>query len=84
VALSACPFGSGRQVTVHAFSAGRLAANTAPRVAAAAEAALRRALRKGGGGGGVPPILVETEVLAPGRAVGECCSPRGAPAHCCI
>ncbi|KAG2496516.1 hypothetical protein HYH03_005340 [Edaphochlamys debaryana] len=63
------------QVTIHAFSAGRLPPHVAQRMAAAAEAALRRGLRRvGAAAGGVTvPIAVEAVVEPPERAFGDGC-----------
>ncbi|KAG2424630.1 hypothetical protein HXX76_014355 [Chlamydomonas incerta] len=66
--------GNITQVTVKAFSAGRVPTNVASRLAAAAEAALRRTLRKlPNGAGGPPPILVEATVETPETAFGDGC-----------
>ncbi|KAG2432756.1 hypothetical protein HYH02_012889 [Chlamydomonas schloesseri] len=66
--------GSITQVTVKAFSAGRVPTSVASRLAAAAESALRRALRKlPNGAAGPPPILVQATVETPESAFGDGC-----------
>ncbi|GLI60386.1 hypothetical protein VaNZ11_002395, partial [Volvox africanus] len=65
--------GNVTQVTIKAFSAGRVAASVAKRLAASAEAVVRRTLKGLGPMGRGVPVLVEVVYETPDRAVGDGC-----------
>ncbi|GIL60531.1 hypothetical protein Vafri_15083 [Volvox africanus] len=65
--------GNLTQVTIKAFSAGRVAVSVAKRLAASAEAAVRRTLKGLGPMGRGVPVLVEVVYETPDRAVGDGC-----------
>ncbi|EFJ50490.1 hypothetical protein VOLCADRAFT_80268 [Volvox carteri f. nagariensis] len=65
--------GNLSQVVVKTFTAGRVGASVAKRMAASAEAAVRRTLKDLGPTGRGVPVLVETVHEPPDRAVGDGC-----------
>ncbi len=62
-------------MSIKAFSAGRVQASVAKRLAAAAEAGIRRALKALGPMGRGVPVLTEVVYEPPERAVGELALP---------